>query len=139
MEKPKTNPRKFDVQEYSEKVKQTLEKLKQTQQPGQVAGKGNKSDVLESAKEQIIALHNEGYTAKQIAEALSNDVFGILPKTITQIIRPQPTAKKVKKQTTTDKKQTPPAPPAPEDKNQPSLLEPKKTSKPPTTNITDVE
>ena len=132
MEKPKTNPRKFDLQEYSEKVKQTLEKLKQTQQPGQVAGKGNKSDVLESAKEQIIALHNEGYTAKQIAEALTNDVFGIPPKTITQMIAPKPVAKK-------NKKQTPPAPPAPKNDNQPSLLEPKSTGKPPTTSITDVE
>ena len=30
---------------------------------------------------------NDGYTAQQIAEALRNDVFGILPKTITTIVR----------------------------------------------------
>jgi len=132
MEKPKANPRKFDVKEYSEKVKQTLEKLKKTQQPGQIAGKGSKSEVLETAKADILALTKEGYTAKQIAEALSNDVFGILPKTITQMIRPQVAAKK-------SKKQTPPAPPAPENKNKMLLMEPKKTDRKPQTNITDVE
>lgn len=132
MEKPKANPRKFDVKEYSEKVKQTLEKLKQTQQPGQVAGKGSKSDVLEIAKADIAALMNEGYTAKQISEALTNDVFGILPKTITQMIAPKPAAKKTKKQ-------TPPAPPAPKNENKPSLVEPKKTDEKPQTRIRDVE
>lgn len=139
MEKPKADPRKFDVQEYGEKLKKTLEKLKQEQTPGQVVGKGNKIDVLKTAEADIIALFTEGFSAKQISDAISKDVFGILPKTITQIVRQQPAVKKAKKQTTTDKKQTPPAPPSPEDKNQMSLIEPKKTDEKPQTRIKDVE
>jgi DNA-binding CsgD family transcriptional regulator len=82
----KPTVRKFDIQEYGLKIKGKLEKLKTEQQPGQVTGKGNKADVLQAAKLDIQALVAEGYTAKQIADAISDDTFSILPKTITQLI-----------------------------------------------------
>lgn len=82
----KTKPRIFDIKEYSEKVKAALSNLESTQQPGQQSGKGNKTDVLLATKKEISDLMKKGYTAKQIADALSNDIFGILPKTITQMV-----------------------------------------------------
>lgn len=86
MTNSKAKPRVFDIKEYSEKVKAALSKLESTQQPGQQSGKGNKTDVLMASKKEISDLMKKGYTAKQIADALSNDIFGILPKTITQMI-----------------------------------------------------
>ena len=88
MNKPPKKPkvqRAFDVAEFSAKARQSLLKLKQTQQPGQHA-LGSKSDVLNSVKDDIKKLMNEGYTARQIADAFSSDVFGILPKSITEIV-----------------------------------------------------
>ena len=86
MSDAKSKPRIFDIKEYSEKVKATLSNLEKTQQPGQQSGKGGKTDVLNAAKKEIQELLKKGYTAKQIADALSNDIFGILPKTITQLV-----------------------------------------------------
>lgn len=79
------NKRTFDIAEYSDKAREALKKLKATKQPGQQAT-GNKSDVLNAVKTDIKNLMDEGYTIKQIAEAFSADVFGILPKSITEII-----------------------------------------------------
>ena len=78
-------PRLFDIEEYAEKAKAALSKLEKTQQPGEVAGKGGKSDVLLAVKDEIKKLLEKGYTSKQIALAFKDDVFGILPKTITEI------------------------------------------------------
>ena len=78
-------PRLFDIAEYAEKAKAALSKLEKTQQPGEVAGKGGKSDVLLAVKYEIKKLLEKGYTSKQIALAFKEDVFGILPKTITEI------------------------------------------------------
>ena len=78
-------PRLFDIAEYTEKAKAALSRLEKTQQPGEVAGKGGKSDVLLAVKDEIKKLLEKGYTSKQIALAFKDDVFGILPKTITEI------------------------------------------------------
>ena len=78
-------PRLFDIAEYAEKAKAALSRLEKTQQPGEVAGKGGKSDVLLAVKDEIKKLLEKGYTSKQIALAFKDDVFGILPKTITEI------------------------------------------------------
>lgn len=91
-----TKQRLFEIGEYSEKVRDSLNKLEKTQQPGEQTGKVTKTVVLESTKEQIQELIKKGYTVKQIADALSNDVFGILPKTITQLIGTKTTNKKPK-------------------------------------------
>jgi len=101
MNEPKTNPRVFDIAEYSEKVRSSLKKLEQTQQPGQQSGKGSKTAVLEAAKDEIQELLKKGYTTKQIADALSNDVFGIIPKTITQLTSSKKTKEKTKTKQTT--------------------------------------
>ena len=82
----KAKPKFFDIEEYKGKVKAALSKLESTQQPGEKSGKGNKTDVLQATKKEISDLVKKGYTAKQIANALSNDIFGILPKTITQMM-----------------------------------------------------
>lgn len=82
--KPKIQ-RTFDVAQFAEKARQSLLKLKETQQPGQQS-LGSKSDVVKLVKDEIKKLMDEGYTAKQIAEAFSSDVFGILPKSITEIV-----------------------------------------------------
>ena len=78
-------PRLFDIAEYADKAKAALSRLEKTQQPGEVAGKGGKSDVLLAVKDEIKRLLEKGYTSKQIALAFKDDVFGILPKTITEI------------------------------------------------------
>lgn len=82
--KPKVQ-RTFDVAEFANKARQSLLKLKETQQPGQQS-LGSKSDVVTAVKDDIKKLMDEGYTAKQIAEAFSSDVFGILPKSITELV-----------------------------------------------------
>ena len=105
-------PRLFDIAEYAEKAKAALTRLEKTQQPGEVAGKGGKSDVLLAVKDEIKRLLEKGYTSKQIALAFKNDVFGILPKTITEIA----VGKRSNKTTTTARarKKTHPRPAPPE-------------------------
>ena len=78
-------PRLFDIAEYAEKAKAALSRLEKTQHPGEIAGKGGKADVLLAVKDEIKKLLEKGYTSKQIALAFKDDVFGILPKTITEI------------------------------------------------------
>jgi len=104
--KPKVQ-RAFDVAEFSAKARQSLLKLKQTQQPGQHA-LGSKSDVLNSVRDDIKQLMDQGYTARQIADAFSSDVFGILPKSITEIVE----GKKKAPSKRPAKKQSVPAKPA---------------------------
>lgn len=76
---------KYDVNEYKQKIEQALAKLKE-QKPGEAAGKAGKNEILGMFKKEIIALAREGYTSQQIANAIKSDVFGILPKTITELI-----------------------------------------------------
>ena len=53
-------PRLFDIAEYAEKAKAALSRLEKTQQPGEVAGKGGKSDVLLAVKDEIKKLLEKG-------------------------------------------------------------------------------
>lgn len=105
METKTTKQRQFDVAEYAAKVRTALEKLEQTQKPGEQSGSGSKTQVLEAAKKEIRETLAKGYTAKQIADAMREDVFSILPKTITELaatkktVAKQPTVKKTEKQT----------------------------------------
>ncbi len=126
MNKQQTKQRLFEVKEYSKKVRESLKKLEETQQPGEQSGKGNKTVVLEATKVQIQELIKKGYTTKQIADALSNDVFGILPKTITQLIGTKTASRKPKNKHATDTSQAP-------------VKQEIKQRKKPVTDITDVE
>lgn len=84
--KPKAQ-RKFDIEATSTQLRDALCALEAREKPGQSNGKGSKTDVLEAAKADIQALLAKGYTAAQIANAITNDVFKILPKSITQIVK----------------------------------------------------
>lgn len=130
MNAPQTKQRLFEISEYSEKIRDSLKKLEASQQPGEQSGKGNKTVVLEATKAEIQELVKKGYTTKQIADALSNDVFGILPKTITQLIGAKAANKKPKTRHTL-------APPA--DTSQPPIAQGAQQRKKPVTEITDVE
>jgi hypothetical protein len=79
--------KRYEIAEYVMKTRAALRRLRDVQRPGQQGGAGKKTDVLRVVREELNGLLNEGYTAQQIAEALRNDVFGILPKTITLIVR----------------------------------------------------
>lgn len=78
--------RLYDADEYKAKILAALDKLEKTEKPGQLSGKSKKTELLQATKVEIQALVDKGYTTKQIATALSNDAFGILPKSITQLI-----------------------------------------------------
>lgn len=77
--------RAYNVQEYAAKARAALERLEKTQKPGQHTGMGSKAEVLHTTKAEILALLDKGYTTRQIAEAFKEDVFSILPKTITEL------------------------------------------------------
>ncbi|WP_045221542.1 hypothetical protein [Desulfonatronum thioautotrophicum] len=86
----------YDIKETTKKAKIALETLKRNKRPGEGSCKGGKVSVLEAIKPEIEQLLNEGYTSKEIAEALKEgDVFNVLPKSITQIF--SKTNKKQKK------------------------------------------
>ncbi len=99
---------KYNIEEYAQKARKALDKLREEKQPGEKTGTGGKTEVLSAVKPEIERLIKEGYTAQQIADALQNDVFRILPKTITQMMNPK--ARKPRKPKTQQKTDTPPAP-----------------------------
>lgn len=134
MNEPTTKQRLFDIETYSNKVRDSLKKLEQTQQPGQQSGKGSKTAVLEAAKAEIQELVKKGYTPKQIADALSSDVFGIIPKTITQLIGGKASSRKTKTKAGTSPARHTPARAANEQKPQANL-----TRNKPVTQLDDVE
>ena len=82
----------YDAEAYKGKMQTMIDKLRK-QKPGAVSGKVGKNEILAIYKQEIQKLVDDGYTIKQIAEAMKLDVFGILPKSITQIL----TAKAAKK------------------------------------------
>ena len=96
-------PRSFDIPATADRARKALNALRDKQKPGERAGKGRKTDVIRTLKSEIQALLREGYTTQQISEALRQDVFSILPKTITQVVGPLP--KKSKKPPTERKGQ----------------------------------
>ncbi len=79
--------KRYEIVEYVMKTRAALARLREAQRPGEQGGAGTKTDVLRAVREELNGLLNDGYTVQQIAEALRNDVFGILPKTITTIVR----------------------------------------------------
>ncbi len=82
--------RTYDIPSTAETARKALERLRAQQQPGERTGKGSKTDVIRTVKQEIQNLLRKGYTSQQIADALRNDVFSILPKTITEIVGPFP-------------------------------------------------
>lgn len=75
----------FDAVEYSSKMDAMFAKLR-LQKPGEAVGLVGKTEVLMSKRSELKKLLDDGYTIAQIVEAMKNDVFGILPKTITEIL-----------------------------------------------------
>ena len=75
----------FDASEYIEKMDLMIEKLR-TKKPGELAGKVGKNEILTMRREALQQLVKDGYTINQISEAMKDDVFSILPKTITEIV-----------------------------------------------------
>jgi hypothetical protein len=131
----KKQQRLFDVDEYSKKAKLALEKLEKTQQPGVQTGKVGKADILKTVKDEITSLLKKGYTAKQIADAFKDDVFGILPKTITEIAGEKPKKKNAPSARKTHPRPAPPLSSSEEQKNEIAH----KTNKQPATTIKDVD
>jgi hypothetical protein len=82
-EKPKRNL--FEVSEYIGKMDLMIAKLR-TKKPGELVGQVGKSDILSIRREALQQLVDDGYTISQITEAIKNDVFSILPKTLTEIL-----------------------------------------------------
>jgi len=82
-----TQPKRelFEASEYIEKMDLMIEKLR-TKKPGELAGKVGKNEILAMRREALQQLLKDGYTINQIAEAMKEDVFSILPKTITEIV-----------------------------------------------------
>ena len=79
--------KRYEIAEYVMKTRAALNRLREAQRPGEQGGAGTKTEVLRAVREDLNGLLNDGYTVQQIAEALRDDVFGILPKTITTIMR----------------------------------------------------
>lgn len=88
--------RLFDIQTESERIAQALATLKATEKPGEASGMGTKTVILMQQEAEIKKLYADGYTVQQIAKAISNDVFGILPKSITQLLNKHATSRKNK-------------------------------------------
>ena len=86
----------FDIQTESARIAQALANLKATEKPGEASGMGTKTVILMQQEAAIKELYEAGYTVQQIAKAMSNDVFGILPKTITQLLNKHATIRKNK-------------------------------------------
>lgn len=89
-----TQTRLFDIQTESERIAQALANLKAREKPGEASGMGTKTVILMQQESAIKELHEAGYTVQQIAKAMSNDVFSILPKSITQLLNKHSTSRK---------------------------------------------
>jgi len=86
--------RLFDIKTESERIALALANLKDNEKPGEASGKGTKTVILMQQEAAIKELHEAGYTVQQIAKAMSNDVFGILPKSITQLLNKHAASRK---------------------------------------------
>lgn len=127
-----TRKRTYPLATYQEKVLSSLKHLEDTQAPlGELGGKGTKTRVLELSKDRLIALHKKGYTAEQIAAALSTTDFEIKAKTITEVIGVQ--KKKAETKLPAEKKALKQTPESTQE------ITPNPTQKPPTLVMTDVE
>lgn len=88
----------FDAAEYAQKMDDMIANLRK-RTPGEPVGKVGKNDILAMRREALQKLLADGYTVNQIAEAMKEDVFSILPKTITEIIKPKNELKVERKRT----------------------------------------
>lgn len=84
----------FDAAEYAQKIDTMIVNLR-TKKPGEAVGKVGKNEILAMRREALQQLIKDGYTVNQIAEAIKEDVFSILPKTITEIVNPKTIAETV--------------------------------------------
>ena len=75
----------FEASEYLEKMDLMIANLR-TKKPGELAGKVGKNEILTMRREALQQLVKDGYTINQIADAIKGHVFGILPKSVTQVI-----------------------------------------------------
>jgi hypothetical protein len=78
----------YDAADYVKKMDAMIEKLR-TRPPGEPVGQVGKNNILAMRREALQQLIKDGYTVQQIAEAMKDDVFSILPKTITEIVTPK--------------------------------------------------
>lgn len=79
--------RKYDIAEYAAKGETAIDRMMATQQAGKLV-KGSKHDVCVAMREKLKVALEAGFTVQQIAEALKDgNVFGVLPKTITEIAK----------------------------------------------------
>ena len=81
----------FDAAEYVKRMDLMIAKLR-TKTPGEAVGKVGKNEILTMRREALQQLLKDGYSVNQIAEAMKEDVFSILPKTITEMVKPKLTA-----------------------------------------------
>ena len=81
----------FDAAEYVKRMDLMIAKLR-TKTPGEAVGKVGKNEILTMRREALQQLVKDGYSVNQIAEAMKEDVFSILPKTITEMVKPKLTA-----------------------------------------------
>jgi len=92
-----SNPRLFDLKQESDRIHNCLNEIRANHHPGEQLKWGSKTLVLLSVKNEMKQLFDEGYTSQQIAQAISQSGFSILPKTITQILNDKPKMKKKSK------------------------------------------
>ena len=81
----------FDAAEYVKRMDLMIAKLR-TKTPGEAVGKVGKNEIITMRREALQQLVKDGYSVNQIAEAMKEDVFSILPKTITEMVKPKLTA-----------------------------------------------
>lgn len=101
----------YEASEYIEKMDLMIAKLR-TKKPGELAGKVGKNEILNMRREALQKLIKDGYTVSQIAEAMKDDVFSILPKTITEIVGNKTKKPRIAKKSDDTIKTTPAAPKA---------------------------
>jgi hypothetical protein len=82
--------RLFDIKQECERIHGCLTEFRDKNLPGHQFEWGSKTLVLLKIKDEIQSLFDDGYTVQQIAAAISNGGFSILPKTITQILNDKP-------------------------------------------------
>ena len=76
----------YDLDAFKTKALAAIERIK-SQPIEKKKGPVGKVDVLNEVKKEILELIDAGYTITQIREVFERDVFKILPKTITEIIK----------------------------------------------------
>lgn len=78
---------KYPYAETLAKALHSLEHMRAMTRPGEENGLVERSTIIRAMRSELAALMRGGWTARQIAEALKADVFGISPKAITQVAR----------------------------------------------------